>query len=164
MGKNSNEELATAYHEAGHVIAYWHYKHDFKKVSIVPDEETLGKVTGGQHPKIFHPDYDDSLETLMKIAEVIVINLAGPIAEEMSTGKEDHLVDCGGYSDYDWAIQMAEYATSSSEETVAFANWLFVKAKDLITFHRATLVSLAKGLYEKKELNYEQVRKIFVKL
>jgi ATP-dependent Zn protease len=39
------EVVATAYHEAGHAVASWLLGRAVKAVSILPEGETLGRVT-----------------------------------------------------------------------------------------------------------------------
>ena len=80
-----------AVHEAGHALAQWYFCLGLKKVSIVPDEASLGKVIGGgtssgdvvhvQNRQIFE-DREAGARTARFHAR-IVISLAGMAAERL---------------------------------------------------------------------------------
>jgi hypothetical protein len=51
------EREATAYHEAGHAVAGFDLKRAFTKVSIVPDDTSLGHCAFVPRPLKLDPDY-----------------------------------------------------------------------------------------------------------
>ena len=44
--KKQRQLLCTAYHEAGHAVAYFLLDFAITRVSVIPDEENLGHVRG----------------------------------------------------------------------------------------------------------------------
>jgi hypothetical protein len=50
-----NQRTRTAYHEAGHAVIAHLHKRPFGRVSIVEDEQSLGRIEGGKWRGIFTP-------------------------------------------------------------------------------------------------------------
>jgi hypothetical protein len=76
--------VATAYHEAGHAVAYyvvrtvWGYRvPPVRGATIVPEGDTLGHVAPFPRPS-FRPDVaNSSPRTVLRVHGMIVISLAG---------------------------------------------------------------------------------------
>jgi hypothetical protein len=104
---NSEDELrSTAFHEAGHAVAAYHLGRGFGRVSIEPDEDSLGRVrhhAGRKNPvaAIEIADYEASFGgfingKLRRRLEIdVMIGLAGGLVEQELTGKEQHEVGIG---------------------------------------------------------------------
>src|ERR1039458_2488126 len=86
----SDPKTLTAYHEAGHAaISLW-LGVTFKTASIVPDEESEGRVVA-EFRRWFNPDTSShaSQDELMRL--MIHILLAGPEAERRVAGRYDEV-------------------------------------------------------------------------
>lgn len=86
--------VATAYHEAGHAVAYyvvrtvWGYRvPQVRSATIVPEGDTLGHVAPFPMPS-FRPDVaNSSPRTVLRVHGMIVISLAGALAESRYRGR-----------------------------------------------------------------------------
>ena len=63
MAKRFSKEQLTAFHEAGHAAAAWHFNMPITSVSIIPnaDDGSLGKMLRPGVPDWFQPDVDIDL-------------------------------------------------------------------------------------------------------
>ena len=77
-----------AYHEAGHAMAFMVLKTRFSKVSIVPDDESLGRVTNDLPDSFFDEDLNANRQRSL-YEKHILISLAGGLAEMKLTGVEN---------------------------------------------------------------------------
>jgi ATP-dependent Zn protease len=108
------EREATAYHEAGHAVAALHLGRVVKTVSIVPDEETFGRVA--HYPitgKWLQPDVHIDARTRDYLEDVITIMLAGPVAERKAHGRWNHI---GASGDRKVALNTALHLVGSERQ------------------------------------------------
>jgi len=125
--KRLSDRERVAYHEAGHAVMRYELRLPFKRVSIVPDGETLtvGRVQH-QYPPTFRPDCNTDLRTEGRIKHEVMAALAGELAETYATGHRDW-----------WALAMdsqnafafAAYVTASGDEAAAYIRWLWERTK-----------------------------------
>jgi ATP-dependent Zn protease len=75
----------TAYHEAGHAVAYWALCRPFRDVTIIPDADCKGCVRGELTPDFGDDSFKGNWGALVR--DEAVISLAGPVAERMHRGE-----------------------------------------------------------------------------
>lgn len=83
----ASERAGTAYHEAGHAVVAIALGRSFRKVTIVPDEDSLGHVLHRPFPKGFRPDIDVDLRSERRIRQSVLCSLAGMAAERRGCGR-----------------------------------------------------------------------------
>jgi ATP-dependent Zn protease len=115
--------IATAYHEAGHAVAYFLSGRKFRAVTIQPNDDYLGCVEGFD-ANGFGPDTSSTSRKRSLIERNINCSLAGPIAEAQHTRTRNHV---GASSDYHGACELASYICGSNEEIAAYLKWLEVR-------------------------------------
>jgi len=150
----------TAYHEAGHAVAALLLGRRFKAISIEPDGDILGLVSGIAWPRAFRPDTDDiDSRARSNIEKRIMIAAAGEGAESLYTGRRVMHYAC---QDAMQAVDLASYVCPENEECSAYTNWLWLRAKNLIREPRSWIMveALASKLLNlpagKRWLNYRQ--------
>jgi len=73
---------ATAYHEAGHVIAAWQFRRHISLVTIKPDEDSVGSTFANLVKGIANLDCGDvSPAVQRRVENYAIIHLAGPAAQ-----------------------------------------------------------------------------------
>jgi ATP-dependent Zn protease len=85
---------STAFHEAGHVVVALHFGFAVKSVTVIPDDDTVGKM---EHPSFIAYDFDDRRDQHQAMREGIVSLLAGyqaellvdPSAEDWHAGADE---------------------------------------------------------------------------
>jgi hypothetical protein len=83
----ASERAGTAYHEAGHAVVAIALGRSFRKVTIVPDEDSLGHVLHRPFPKGFRPDIDVGSRNEHRIRQSVMCSLAGMAAERRGCGR-----------------------------------------------------------------------------
>ena len=89
MNRRTQRQLqCIAHHEAGHAVISQMQDHHLgvTKVTIIPDEKTLGSCHYEAWPPDFDSDADLSPETQVFIEASVVSSLAGPEAEKRFRG------------------------------------------------------------------------------
>ncbi len=149
----------TAYHEAGHAVAAFYYKRRFVKISIVPDDESLGRVIyPNSYWKWFKFDKNTPI-IRARIEEEILKKFAGEVAERIAS-KSDNL---GRPREHNRrARELASFVCGSKQEINSFIQWLWRRETYLMQdpCRWAAVEALAKALLEKKEIGYQETRKI----
>jgi hypothetical protein len=151
----------TAYHEAGHVVAAIYYKRRFIKVSIIPDDESLGRVI---YPDSYWKGFlldKGTTKTRARIEEEILKKFAGEVAEKIAS-KSSFLTHPREHNRR--ARELASLVCGSKQELDAFVRWLWKREVYLLQdpCRWAAVESLAKALLEKKEIGYAETRKIII--
>ena len=145
-----------AYHEAGHVVAAYCVRRGFSYVSIEPGEDSLGHVVYQKFRDSFHPDYDEKIKIRPLLEKVIIIGLAGYVAEKIFTGKR------AADDDFQIAFENACIITGSAEEASAFLKWLLIRTENMVRLPHnwAAVQALAEELLKVKKIGYHRARKI----
>src|ERR1051326_6906849 len=91
---SKQEERLTAYHEAGHVVAFYLFGKKIKSVTIIPDYERgaygYTQTTGGKFfPLQRFSEAPSVLEARLDFERMIIISFAGYVAEIKSRYKGD---------------------------------------------------------------------------
>lgn len=159
-----NELTATAYHEAGHVLACLAFNVQFDIVSIEPDSESLGRVSGINGISL---DYQKTLYYSNPIIlnkdvyeKRMIISLAGPYAEGLYRKRFNHV---GASMDYlhvsDIAIRMFDNSTLRN----SFLKYLRYQTQELVEMQMSKdyIEQLYPRLLEKTTLDYEFCVKLY---
>lgn len=133
----------TAYHEAGHAVMASVFKMHFKKVSIIKDEGSWGRVETGPVNENA-PSFDQKRGA--------IIFMAGRIAGSIYSGEEISFTGC--------MLEAAHYGLSMhdpGETCDAFLTYIFHYTHDLIKNYWPEIEALTHELLDKNELNYSKV-------
>lgn len=84
-----DEVTATAYHEAGHAVICFAKRFGCYSVSIVPEDDSLGRFQRKPFEGALRPDCDLGPRTERLTRKLIVVALAGFAAEHRLTGYEN---------------------------------------------------------------------------
>ena len=158
--KQTKKQLReTAYHEAGHAVAAYCCQIRFKEVTIIPDEDSLGKLVSSKRPKSFQPDINQDTKTRLRIERETIVYFAGGIAERKLTGGKRLK---GAHVDLSHAIDLLDRLTGGTRETEAYGNWLFIRAEYLVMhpWNWTAIEALAAELMEHKRIGYRRARQI----
>jgi hypothetical protein len=145
---SSHSLICTAFHEAGHFVAELVLKPDSMvgAVSIIPDDETLGR-------SIAEPVelWDEFLPDAELIEAEVVCLLAGHAAERRFEPSEDQrevLIEWAS-SDFDRARQFCDYLGIAIDV-------FHGKANQFVNDHWGEITCLAKALLVENELSAEE--------
>jgi ATP-dependent Zn protease len=143
---------ATAYHEAGHVVARFHTGLSMRQATIVPsgDGASPGRVAF-HFPHGWEGWTDDA--QLTRLQKEVITVLAGPISEERHTGKPSELA---GQDQYD-AAQWLQGHSEDLELQQALGNWLELRTRKMIEANWDLVGHVAEALLEHRTLTGTQV-------
>jgi ATP-dependent Zn protease len=130
----------TAYHEAGHAVVSWALGVQFDAVSIVPDNDTRGRVTCGNW---FDPDDYDNADL---VERHLVVTWAGPLAESIHTGTE---MEPEG-TDRDTLVDLALHV--AGPDTTGYLMALRQRTRDALRAHWEAVTAVATALLERQTL------------
>jgi len=156
------EVESTAYHEAGHAVASFHTERAVKAISIVPDEDNLGRVS--HYPltgRWFQPDVEIDGRTTHYIETSITVLLAGPAGERRYRGRWNHV---GASADYSRALDLAFRLVGSERQLRHYWAWRHQITMDLWENEYAweQVRRLAEELLERKVLSGRVARDILM--
>lgn len=163
MNKRQKQLAATAYHEAGHAIMAWYLNRKIKSVSILKNEDSLGRTNyKGWKAKI---DTNEVSEERARpyIEKAILVGLAGEVAEHIYTGRHNWR---GSSGDYDAALRLAMLLIHDLEDELpAYIKWLRLRARNIlqVASHWHALKTLAEALLERKEMSGAEARETIFK-
>ena len=148
------DQRGTAYHEAGHAVAAIALERGFQSVSIIPDDDSNGRVVyherglfaGGVQPLSLTPHQEAA------VRDRVVGTLAGPLAEERMRGKLASEIQLGATSDYHQAVHLASLAVND-DEIEPYLAWLTVRSSSLVELWWLQIDAVAEGLLEHKYLH-----------
>jgi Peptidase family M41 len=149
----------TAFHEAGHAVVAHALGRAFTRVSVVADDDTLGRCSFRRPGPWFRPQERVDGATRRRLEERIMISLAGPEAEAVLSGEYDaEAAD----EDVARAFRDASYATGCEEEAWAYLGWLRLRTLNLMKRDGlwAPIEALAGELLARGELSYRAARRV----
>jgi hypothetical protein len=147
--KIPRKTILVAYHEAGHAVAAYLLKvHRIRSISIIPDAETEGRVHHSKPGKTYHPEWDTGPRTRSKTEKMIMLCLAGDMAENMLLKRDSRNTRL---TDYDTAVDLACYHCSDGDEAGAYVNFLYYRTRNLLRLPErwAAIEELASVLIER---------------
>jgi hypothetical protein len=150
-----------AYHEAGHVVVYWHLTgHAPIRVTIEPSFGVLGRVDHKSLNDKMHlsPDIDD--EARVRAEKTIMIKLAGYIAQNRSSGRTIRSWR-NYYASIDWleALDAARWLIGSARAAMPYVGWLEYRTTDVIEHHWQDVKCVAGALLRQKTLSGAELQK-----
>jgi hypothetical protein len=143
---------ATAYHEAGHAIICERLGIRVKHVTIIPDDGSSGRCT---HEKIISRrelEFDSSDGRGLRIEKIIMICLAGLIAQRISHPRS--VRNYHASSDYRQAADLALSCTGSVRQAEAHLKWLSIRTEDLVKLSWSAVEALVADLSVHGTLTY----------
>ena len=173
------ERLATAYHEAGHVVASYYSNPEYKlsKVEIAARTESLGltaqEIDENKH-SMFKKDFENHIICCLGgyVAERFIYgeNTSG-VSQDLfiATSCADSMVALFGMCDNVGPICIDEDAMTISEDILAFATsevhhilkFFLKKTEAIIGNHMASLEALARALVQKETVYGNEIKEIF---
>jgi hypothetical protein len=169
----------TAFHEAGHAVVAHYLGIGVRKVTIVEDDDALGRTLGFGRPMSDDQLYSPDARTRARLEKAIIAAWAGPLAEERATGEfDDHgagltspihhpehgqvrrLTEGG---DMHRIIEMADTMHGSGRTTDAYIEYLRLRTLDLLEhgpFIWDQIEAVAAALEEHKTLTARQFRDV----
>jgi hypothetical protein len=120
-----------AVHEAGHAVMAYLVHRPFTVISVVPDDDSYGRVQHALPGSWFRPDIQVTSRERTLIEHRVMILVAGAEAEGhwitriqgAPVGWEDQR-KAGAAHDMSTAWDLARHACNSDEETDAYVEWL----------------------------------------
>ncbi|MCC6959924.1 MAG: hypothetical protein IT301_08760 [Dehalococcoidia bacterium] len=156
---------SVAYHEAGHAAMARHLNVAVHSVSIVPDDGSLGRVQPCALPRGFRPDLERSAATESRIRRLVMVCLAGHLAEKQfraSLGKRAPS-SAGAIQDHTTAVDLIEWLVVSEREAEAYINWLLVKTQHLLEqdWIWRSVEHIARALIEEREISARRLNALW---
>ena len=153
-----------AYHEAGHAIAARRVGCGIKKVSIVPDEESEGRVTHRPYFTGIQPDWDESPRVQRRLENMALVCFAGPAAQRKFNPHGYRHRDAWG--DHHQAMLVLGYMVGNDEELEAYLRLVEVRATNFVrNDHTWTEIeAVAAALLERKVLTGKATRELIISL
>jgi hypothetical protein len=150
-----------AFHEAGHAVVAHLLRRKLTRVSIVPSEEFLGFVGTGPLGTSFDPELDMNGRARRVIEREAQIFLAGNAAESVLVG---HQVRHGMHHDFEQVVQYLSYVTGTPEEGSAYADWLWVRTRNMVKMpaNWNLITALSGRLLDRREMQGREVGSFLV--
>ena len=147
---------STAYHEAGHAMMAWHEGLRINEISIVPDDDSSGRILHANPLRGIHLDIDGSSRARIRAESSIRVCLAGAIAQRRFNPHGFRYHHC--QSDYDQATDVVLYIVGSNEEANAYMNLLEIQTRQIVAVHWKLVDHLARALLERRRLGRKEIR------
>ena len=149
-----------AYHEAGHAVMCIEERVSVKSVSIVPYDDSGGRVTHGNVMGNIDPQFDNTKRGRWRMESFVRIALAGPAAQKLfspTSIRKHHVED-----DNRQAIDLLLRYVHSPRQCDAYFKLLEVQTEEKLamTYVWLQVEAVAKALLECRELSGKEVREI----
>jgi hypothetical protein len=121
---------ATAYHEAGHAVVAWDQHVGLRRISIVPDRGSAGRVHHAPIWGRYNPEWDASPQVRLRGERLIRVSLAGMIAQRRfnpRTVRHYH-----GAEDHAKAVDMIFRLAASDEHADAYMKLLEIETRIIV--------------------------------
>lgn len=156
-----SEELATAYHEAGHAVVSCYYNRVPATVSIVPDGTgTLGMIDFDDFVPAQFSNYLSQEDDKKCYVEMrIVIKLAGSLAHDIID--PSRIRDEGDEYDEKWAMAIIhERASWAENERANYLEACRIIAVAIVESNWSWIANVAHELISKKTLKGEEILRL----
>lgn len=160
MEKHPNQEkiIDTAYHEAGHVFAYYKLKIPFRYVTIIPNGKSYGHV---EMDRRYSKPFDRMLHSEHIRLEHVINNLmkkcAGNTSNKIYNGKND--VSSSDTENIDEFLSFPGIVA----ETGAFIKWIELETENMLKWNWKKVELIAKELLIKKKLKRKEIELLMKK-
>jgi hypothetical protein len=146
-----HNETATAYHEAGHVVACWAITNKVPhRVTIVADHDTHGSVMYPNPLRSMKLETDNSDSARLRAERAVMIDLAGGIAQRRALPRS--LRNWHTSRDYQRAVDLALTLCGSGQQATAFLKWLEVRTSDVLAVHWDDVECVSRALISHRTL------------
>jgi hypothetical protein len=155
--RRSSQE-ATAYHEAGHVVAAIELKRRVLRATIVPDHTagTAGRATYDKRSIRWIGKVHECAVPLSHAVDDIVISICGAVAQRRYRPRSVRSVH--GHADFVSAFDMAlQVSGSEQREAQALLRWLEVRAENLVNSRWPCIEAVAKALLRDRTLDTDAI-------
>jgi hypothetical protein len=150
---------ATAYHEAGHAIAWWRYGIPIRDVTIVPGDGFAGQVRHGDLWGEVKLDVDDPHEHETNISKEVVVCLAGSAAQRRFSRRSWRTYH--GQSDHVRAVDLASRLNEDDDRAKdLYLRWTERRADFLVKRYWPFITALAERLLVVRTLTGDDVLKV----
>lgn len=150
-----NSRIATAYHEAGHVMAFIQSDIRFQYVTIKPWRGYLGRVKHKPQPRsVLTKSFFLNPSFFSKRFKRDIIYFAGALAEGMFL--QDTEIEQAGCHD-DILKTFSTCADLSDELREKYIQFAITYTKDLMIHNWGKVTAIAEGLLEHETLSYQEV-------
>lgn len=139
-----------AYHEAGHAVAAYHLHIKIRKLSIIPDHDSHGRMIQRDPFAGINIEWDETPRAHLRTQQAIVVYLAGPVAQKRFRARSYRRLH--GSSDHAHAVDLALRACGSEQSATAFLKWLHIEASDMMALHWPMVEAVARELLVKNEI------------
>ena len=150
----------TAIHEAGHaVVGYLKLRGERKllKVSIIPEEDTVGQVLWSGWPEGFDPFESDKDEVKDKLMSDFLCILAGMAAEKIAYGM---FPEWGYGSDLNHAMEIADAYSAGPEESNQLVELGLEQTEKMLIEYWPAVEALAEHLLEHECIEGEEAEQL----
>jgi Peptidase family M41 len=149
----------TAYHEAGHAVISLELGCAVRAASIVPNDDSLGRVTSARLPKWFRPDLEASPRIKRLIEIEVSVLLAGNAAQRRLTGRNNWR---GARGDLEAVGTLVSYMFPHETVLKRYVAFKLAEIEQMVASpcSWAQIEGLANALLEHRELKPEQIRNI----
>ena len=151
--------LATAHHEAGHVVVARSQGRAARGVTIVPDEDTLGSCSFYRLRETGSFAWHASARNRIRLEQLIISALGGCAAEARFVGRHNWI---GAHNDWRFAADLSTYQAGGDEEADAYLNWLWERTRNIFRLDHwwGITTALADALVERRTLSAPEVRSL----
>ncbi|MDP1725534.1 MAG: hypothetical protein Q8M15_02030 [Bacteroidota bacterium] len=177
MKTHEKKRLSNAYHEAGHAIACLELGIPFKEISIIPNDDTVGRVLLCECELVRQLEEDDTSIVRLEAEKYIVALLAGLAAQTKFDSSSNRKM---AGQDISVSIQIVNKLFTSHKVGVSFYKFMTAQTEsmfddfpsneypdattethDLESDAWKNVVLLVKTILEKDKLNFEQLIELF---
>ena len=157
------KELAVAYHEAGHAVIDRVVLPQIavRYVTIIPNKAagTLGHCRGRESGPGFRPDIETNPRTRNRLESLVMGILAGAIAEQKFTGKNNWAGSC---SDREKALSFASHMSGGGKVLDTYVEYLWARTEELVCtpIHWECIKALAEKLVAERTVSGKAVNKL----
>lgn len=163
--KTEQQLWATAYHEAGHVVAAIAYRKGIRRqgATIVPDAKGAARSVYMLKHIPGNPEVDLLTGRMrLRIEEDVIVSLAGRAAQHKF--RPSSVRNYHARSDYHAAGDLLLYIVGDMGELEAYWRWLQVRTENFVAnpMRWKQIEAVAKNLMERKTLRPAELKQIYV--
>jgi hypothetical protein len=149
---------ATAYHEAGHIVAKLHFGFPIVRATVEASGDYHGAVEGPNIHIELAETSDDSCEIETAQRNFLVICFAGPEAQRAYD--PDSVEPWHAAGDEESAVDALWHMGYHPDKLAAIDAELRLAAKEFVRTHWSQIDAVAKALLEKREMTGEELRRV----
>ncbi len=154
---------STAYHEAGHAVAAWHFRVRGKSLSIIPDGSSLGRFSHAPYFGGLRPGLDDSPRCQRRLENMALVCLAAPAAQRKFYPRGYRRYHARG--DYSEARNLLSYISRGNTELDAHIALIEIRARNFVQSDKmwAAIEELAVALLDQREISGKGIKPIILR-